>query len=152
VKDHGRDGVVRVDGFEGRFSQQQKIGDLPLLDSADLGIEFQFACVVDCCGLKDLRQRKSGVVELLHFEVAVEAGKIAVGRAGGSVGAEGEVGVFLRKIGGGLADFAKRAFIIYFAELFVGKVVSVDEVAEPVALGGFEPGEQFFGDDPRDGG
>jgi hypothetical protein len=88
------DAVVRINAFQRRFLQQNEVGNFPRLDGANLGIEFEFTCVIDGGGSENLLGRQSGPSKLVHLQITVQSRQIPVSRSRGSVRAKEEVSVF----------------------------------------------------------
>jgi hypothetical protein len=63
--------VVRVDGFQWRFSQQDEVGRFARLNGPNLRIDFERSGIVDSGSSENLFKSQSGLFELLHFEIAV---------------------------------------------------------------------------------
>ena len=89
------DAVVRVHTFQRRFFQQDEIGNFPRLDGSELRIDFELPCVIDRGGSENLFERQPGPRKLLHFQIAVQSGQIAVGRSRRSVRAKEKIGIFI---------------------------------------------------------
>lgn len=69
--------------MESGFGEEKDVGGFAEFDGTELGVQFEFAGVVDGGGFEDLSQREAAVVELLHFEIAVEDWEVSVsGREG----------------------------------------------------------------------
>ena len=56
VEEDGGDSVVGVQRFQGRFCEQEKVGDFAWFDGTELRIESEFTSIIDGGGLKDLRE------------------------------------------------------------------------------------------------
>src|SRR5208282_5247128 len=127
------DAVVRIYVFQRRFLQQKEIGNFPRLDGSNLRIEFEFSCVTDRGRSEDLWERQTGLLHLLHLQIAVQSGQIPVGRSGGSVRAQEEVSVSRRQISNDLPNAPEGAAVESFEDGLIRGSVFRDFFLEPFA-------------------
>jgi hypothetical protein len=98
VEYDGDESVVRCDAREGILAQQQEIRALSDLHRADVAIEAQRLGVGERCRPEYLHRSESGREELVHFQPAIESGRVGIQRRARCVGAEQQTPPVLRQV------------------------------------------------------